>query len=148
MSSMRVSNRIVHPSEDCQELMTALQRKHGEIIMQPKTADELHDTLLTVNGLDDVLASLRPQLARISRMLELLEKWSHAVPREVHSRWYECIHALPELRDRAERWRGVFRRDLKAKWSAKISESAKTLEEHMFNVCTHIHIYVYICMYA
>jgi hypothetical protein len=59
--------------EDCTGLARALHTKYSEIIMQPKTADELQSTLEAVNGLDGFLQEKEPRLARLRDMFDLLQ---------------------------------------------------------------------------
>jgi hypothetical protein len=113
---------------DCTDLMGKLKAKHLEIIMLPRTADELHSTLEAVNGLDAFLGEQEPRLARLQDMFQLMERWHHRMPAVSHKFWYDCMHAVPDLRDRAERWRGVFRKDLRSRFNLKIADHAKTLE--------------------
>ena len=49
------------------------------------------------------------------------------VPRALIKRWYECIHAVPDLRDRCERWQNIFRKELRGKFNMRIAEKAKLL---------------------
>eukprot|EP00435_Cladocopium_sp_Y103_P027327 s163_g6.t1 len=117
--------------------------KSGEIIMSPKQPDELHSTILAVKSLDPFLVETAPVLASIRQMFEVLESRYHQavhrgspvenlskkqqVPRALVKRWYECIHAVPDLRDRAEKWQNIFRKDLRGKFNIRIAEKAKIL---------------------
>ncbi|CAL1168872.1 unnamed protein product [Cladocopium goreaui] len=92
------------------KLKLSLQAKSGEIIMSPKQPDELHSTILAVKSLDPFLVETAPVLASIRQMFEVLESRYHQVPRALVKRWYECIHAVPDLRDRAEKWQNIFRK--------------------------------------
>eukprot|EP00434_Breviolum_minutum_P008732 symbB.v1.2.007697.t1/scaffold468.1/size202162/11 len=111
----------------CAKLKLSLQAKSGEIIMSPKQPDELHSTILAVKSLDPFLVETAPVLASIRQMFEVLESRYHQVPRALVKRWYECIHAVPDLRDRAEKWQNIFRKDLRGKFNIRIAEKAKIL---------------------
>ncbi|CAJ1418166.1 unnamed protein product [Effrenium voratum] len=111
----------------CAKLKSSLQVKSGEIVMSPKQPDELHSAIEAVKSLDPFLMKITPVLASIRQMFEVLESRFHQVPRALIKRWYECIHAVPDLRDRAEKWRNIFRKDLRGKFNMKIAEKAKVL---------------------
>ncbi|CAK9019642.1 unnamed protein product [Durusdinium trenchii] len=111
----------------CAKLKHSLQVKSGEIIMSPKHPDELHSTIQAMKSLDPFLVETAPVLASIRQMFEVLESRYHQVPRALLKRWYECIHAVPDLRDRAEKWQNIFRKDLRGKFNIRIAEKAKIL---------------------
>lgn len=115
--------------DDCTTLLRSLQSKHAEIVMQPRTADELQSTLEAVNSLEDFLQEKQPQLDHIQEHFDLLRRWSHEVSDRLAHRWYDCVYQVPDLRDRAEKWRSLFQRELRARFNQKIAEHAKSLEE-------------------
>ncbi|CAE8636128.1 unnamed protein product, partial [Polarella glacialis] len=102
--------------------------KSVEIIMNPNAADELLSTLEACDGLEVFLEDKRPVLANIRDMFQLLQDCNHQVPSVLQKRWYDCIHAVPDIRDRAERWRALFRREIRGRFNLKIAGSATLLK--------------------